>query len=720
MDGLELIVSIKANLNDYEKSLDKMESDAKEKGSSIGSALSGGLGKAARVAGTAVKAVGTGITVAAAAVGKLASSAVSAYGSYQQLEGGIQTLFGKDAQKMMDSASKAFKTAGVSANQYMEMAIQSSASMISSLEGDTERAADLMDQSIIDMSDNVNKMGTTMEAVQNAYRGFSRGNFTMLDNLALGYAGTKEGMKQLLADAEKIAKKNGQNVKYSIESYADMVEAIHMVQTEMGITGTTSKEAADTITGSAGSAKAAWEDLKVAIASGNDSKLTKSLDNLIASVTTMAENIIPIFERALKGIGSLIEKVAPLIAERLPSLVEEILPGLLSAATSLFVGLVKALPTIVQVLIKEIPVIAKQIGAAIQKTFPIILNMIKEGIPKILNYIKENFPKMLEAGANFIKSFAEGMGKGNDSLIDAVMDALMAIWDAISSNYDKLIDAGMKILEKLIDGIINNLPKIAEATFMMIERLGTTIIEKLPEILEKGKEILLKLVKGITDNLPKIVEAAVTIIKNLAQTLIDNLPEILQAGVDLVIELATGIFQELPNLITRIPEIITELIGSLLSFENIEKLLGAGFDIIGKIFEGIFSLDFVEKAFEIIASLGKAILGAIGGLFEVGAKIIGKVWEGMKNAWEKVTGWMTTSVQSLMDGALTATVNTSNAITSAITPTNTSGTTSNSGGQKYGYQGTSVNVNMYMGDSSVREAQKRAANKSKLQEVTTG
>lgn len=260
---------------------------------------------------------------------EIGKQAVEAYANYEQLAGGVETLFGDSAQKVLNDANQAFKTAGMSMNEYMETSIQSAASLISSLGGDQAKAAEMMNMSITDMADNVNKMGTTMEGVQNAYRGFSRGNFTMLDNLALGFSGTKEGMQELLDKAREIS-----GFKYDISSYADIVEAIHVVQTEMGITGTTAREAATTIQGSLSMTKSAWQNLLVGIADEN-ADFDALVVNLIDSATMAGKNLIPRIEQIIGGIGNGVEKLLPIILDNVPKVISKAAPGILNALKNL-------------------------------------------------------------------------------------------------------------------------------------------------------------------------------------------------------------------------------------------------------------------------------------------------------------------------------------------------------------------------------------------------
>lgn len=319
----DLAATLTLDSKDYEKGLDRNEKKANSFASKVGTGL--------KVAGAAgVAAVGAATT----AVVALSKAAVDGYADYEQLVGGVETLFGSSAaKKVLADAENAYKTAGMSVNEYMETSIQSAASLINSLGGDQKKAAELMNMSITDMSDNVNKMGTSMEGVQNAYRGFSRGNFTMLDNLALGFAGTKDGMQELLNKAEEIS-----GFKYDISSYSDIVEAIHVVQTEMGITGTTAEEASKTISGSLASAKSAWSNLLVAFGRGNK-ETKKATKAFVSSLVTAAKNIVPAVSQALMGIAEFVKDIAPEITKHLPGLVSELLPKVLKTAMTLLSGI---------------------------------------------------------------------------------------------------------------------------------------------------------------------------------------------------------------------------------------------------------------------------------------------------------------------------------------------------------------------------------------------
>lgn len=392
-DGLDKVKKQANNANDSAK---KLNDTLTKVGGTLGTV-------AKKAAGLTFKATAAGIGACATAVGALAAKAVTAYGEFEQLKGGVETLFGakgaktveeyakyvgKDVSAVKDEyknlldveakvikyANDAYKTAGLSANDYMSTVTSFSASLIQSLGGDTKKAADLANKAIIDMSDNANKMGTDMGMIQNAYQGFAKQNYTMLDNLKLGYGGTKSEMERLLKDAGELA-----NTKFDISSYADVIEAIHVIQENMGITGTTAKEANFTIQGSLNAAKAAWGNLMPALIKGGDD-LDQCIDNLIESIVGFEDetgklqggllnNLMPALEKGLEGIGNLVERIAPIIEEHLPGLIDRILPPLIRAGTSLFIGLAKALPNIIAILIKELPNIARMLGEGIRDAF---------------------------------------------------------------------------------------------------------------------------------------------------------------------------------------------------------------------------------------------------------------------------------------------------------------------------------------------------------------
>lgn len=345
---------------------DKFNSDmdsASGKGKKLANVLGKGLGVAAKVGAAAVSA-------AATAVGYLIKEGTSAYSEYEQLVGGVKTLFGTEAtsvqeyaasvgkstsdvlgeydqllaaqQTVFANADQAYKTAGLSANEYMETVTGFSAALISSLGGDTVAAANMADMAITDMSDNANKMGSDMTSIQNAYQGFAKQNYTMLDNLKLGYGGTKEEMQRLIDDANALNAAQGNLTEYSIDSYADIVSAIHDVQTEMGITGTTAKEASSTVQGSVNSAKAAWQNWLTALGDSN-ADIQGKTDELVSAIGTAAGNILPVIGQVLSSLGQALATKLPELLSQAVSFVISNLPQIVILGLQLIVALIEGL-----------------------------------------------------------------------------------------------------------------------------------------------------------------------------------------------------------------------------------------------------------------------------------------------------------------------------------------------------------------------------------------
>ena len=359
------------------------------------------LGKVAVSAG---KVLAKGIAAGVAGVGALVGKSVMNYADYEQLVGGVDTLFKDASGTVQKNAANAFKSAGLSANDYMSTVTSFSASLIQSLGGDTKKAAEYAHTAIVDMSDNANKMGTDMSSIQDAYQGFAKQNYTMLDNLKLGYGGTKEEMSRLLADASAIS-----GIKYDVSSYSDIVQAIHVIQEEMGIAGTTSKEASETISGSFSSLKSAWSNTLTALVIGGDTFDT-CVDNLVESAKTFGKNIMPAIQKALSGVGELITELAPIIEAELPGLIDTLLPPLIKAATSLIKGLIVALPDVISTLVDELPGILQQVWEGISEAFGDVpgLDKVKTFFTKLSTLVKENaglIKKLVPAALGLVAAF---------------------------------------------------------------------------------------------------------------------------------------------------------------------------------------------------------------------------------------------------------------------------------------------------------------------------
>lgn len=368
------------------KDLKRSADQADNQVSKLSNKLGKGLKKAAKIGVAAVSG-------AATAIGILTKKSLDNYAEYEQLVGGVETLFGAGGKSLEEyaaeegktvdqirgaydnllaaektvlaNADKAYESAGLSANEYMSTVTSFSASLLQNLNGDTQAAADLADQAIVDMSDNVNKLGTDMEMIQNAYQNFAKGQFMLLDNLRLGYGGSQTEMKRLIRDAAKL----DDSVDASSMSFDNILRAIHAVQTEMGITGTTAKEASTTIEGSAKAARAAWNNLTVAMASGSDD-LEAKLDAFVNSAETYAENMLPRISVIIRSGAKVLKKLAPEISKMLPEITREILPDLADAAVELLIGLGGAIIDNVDILIETAEEAVDRIGEALAEKLP--------------------------------------------------------------------------------------------------------------------------------------------------------------------------------------------------------------------------------------------------------------------------------------------------------------------------------------------------------------
>lgn len=504
MDLFDLVAKITLDSSEYERGLD----NASSKTSSFGDRLKSGLGTAAKIGGAA-------ITAASTALVAFTKDAISSFGDYEQLAGGIETLFGDSAKKVIADADEAFKTAGMSANQYMETSIQSAAALINSLNGDQEKAAKLMNMSITDMADNVNKMGTSMEGVQNAYRGFSRGNFTMLDNLALGFAGTKEGMQQLLDKAEKLS-----GVKYNIKSYADIVNAIHVVQTEMGVTGTTSREASETIQGSLSAAKAAFENLKTGVADEN-ADMGKLTNQFVKSVVTAAGNLIPRLQQILIGVGDTIQKLAPIIVDAFPGLISAVLPSLLQAAISMVSGfgnaVIMALPTIIDSGMQILFTLMDGLIEALPETVPAIVQVILTIVEKLTE--PDTLVHLVDAAFQILDALARGIIEAVPKLIEAVPVIISNLDTAIAKLATQLLASGAQLVTELGAGILNAIPEVINVFSELFGKVRDWIHEKIEAVKEWGRDLISGFVDGIVGGAARLWDT----VKGVAQGIKDFL-----------------------------------------------------------------------------------------------------------------------------------------------------------------------------------------------------
>ena len=450
-----------AEMRDMDDAMD----DGAKKALSFGDVLKANLASDAIVSG--VKALASAIKEAGAALIDLGKQSIQGFAEQEQLIGGVDTLFKENSAQVQQYANEAYKTAGLSANQYMETVTSFSASLLQSLGGDTKAAAEKADQAITDMSDNANKMGTDMQSIQNAYQGFAKANYTMLDNLKLGYGGTKEEMQRLLTDAEKLS-----GIKYDLSSYADIVDAIHVVQTEMGITGTTAAEAATTIEGSANAMKSAWNNLLTGMSNEN-LDLNKLVKDVVDSIGTFADNIIPrlqvMLPRFAEGLTQLVDGLVPYIGPAM----ELLLPSLVQGVGGLVSGIVQALPAAVE---------------AISAVIPMLVQQLTTLLPQIVN-----------AGISIIASLADGIGGNLPALIPAAVDAVIEVASGLVANVDKIIIAAGQLIGGLTQGLIEAIPHLVYRLPEIILAITSGLLKGMASIGMVGQQLVEGLFNGIAN-----------------------------------------------------------------------------------------------------------------------------------------------------------------------------------------------------------------------------
>lgn len=578
----------------YDGSL-KFNTEIDEKGFStsikkIGSIAKGGLA----VIGGAVAGVAT-------AFGVMTKNALDSYASLEQNIGGIETLFKDSSQKVIDSAKNAYKTAGLSANAYMETVTSFSASLLQSLGNDTKKAADYADRAIIDMSDNANKMGTSMEMIQNAYQGFAKQNYTMLDNLKLGYGGTASEMYRLMQDAAKLNGEFANTAKFSLDSkghleanFADITEAIHIVQTEMGITGTTAKEASETISGSIATAKGAFD---------NFLNGTGSPDALAESFITAGKNI-------LRGLGEIVPRLLQTLPE-VKNLIQE--------------NLVKSLS-----------------GDNLQK----VVESGKNLAVSVVRGITENTPIFIQKGYELLSDFVDGFVKAIPNALPKILDFIQGIGDKLAEVAPVMIQKGFELLQKLVEGIVTAVPILIARVPEIISTFANIINDNFPTILMKGVQLLGQLVMGLIQaiptliaNIPKIIRAIVDTLMafqwlNLGRNIIKFLGDGIGAMKDFVVKKGFEVLTGLKNTLMNLPSALA----------NIGKSAMHG---LGNTISGLVS--YVKTAaLKIVSGIESAILTLPGKMLSIGKNIVQGLWDGISD----MTGWVISKIQGFGESVL--------------------------------------------------------------------
>nr|DAV50095.1 MAG TPA: tail tape measure protein [Caudoviricetes sp.] len=600
----------------YDGSL-KFDTEISEKG------FNKGIKNLGNIAQGGLKVLAGSVAGIAAGFGVMTKSALDSFASLEQNIGGVETLFKDSAQKVIDSAENAYKTAGLSANAYMETVTSFSASLLQSLGKDTEKAADYADRAIIDMSDNANKMGTSMEMIQNAYQGFAKQNYTMLDNLKLGYGGTASEMYRLLQDAANLNEEFASTAKFSMDSkghleanFADITEAIHIVQTEMGITGTTAKEASETISGSIASAKGAFDNFL----------------NGTGSPEALAESMVTAGKNVLKGLGEIVPRLLQTLPE-VGKLIQENLVNSLSgdsmqkiveagknAVMSLIDGMLASVPTII----------------------PVALNFVK----LIADTVITNVPTLIQKGYELLSNLVDGFVKAIPEALPKILDFVQGIGDKLAEAAPILIQKGFELLQKLVEGIITAVPILISRVPEIISTFANIINDNFPTILMKGAQLLGQLVLGLIQsiptliaNIPKIISAIVDTLMafqwlNLGRGIIKFLGDGIGAMKDFVVKKGSEILIGLKNTLMNLPSTLANIGRTAVS--GLGNAISAG-------------ISWVKNAAgNIVSAIVNTIKSIPGGMLSIGKDIVKGLWNGISD----MTGWVIDKIQGFGESVL--------------------------------------------------------------------
>ena len=568
--------------------------------------LQSGMGKVASVAQQALGVfTGQMMTRAVDALANLGKSALDSVGQLEQNVGGVETLFGDAADAVIASADRAYQTAGMSANDYMSTVTSFSASLLQSLGGNTEEAAKVADMAIIDMADNANKMGTSMDMIQNAYQGFAKQNYTMLDNLKLGYGGTKTEMERLLADAEKLT-----GVKYDINNLNDVYQAIHAVQEEMGITGTTAKEAASTLEGSMASAKAAWDNFMNG--SGDADQLADAFATAADNIVKNLAEIIPRFAETLPALGGA-------IIAQIPGLVAAIVPAVLSAGQSVLKQLQDA-------------VLDFDFAGTADKVVQMITGFI-EG---------DGLGSLLDTLVTIFTGIVNGISSMLPSLLPALIELISYVVTSLLDQLPAILDCALELILGLAQGILAALPVLIEALPEVISSIVEFLISAVPQIIDAGIELLMALVDALPVIIDALVDALPQIIRATVMALIAAAPQIAKAG----IKLLGALIEAIPVIVVELAEAVPDIVAAII--DVLAELPG----LIGEVFAEIVT-DLVEWGQQMLSNASMAMSNMLSQVNSIIQELPGKIWTHLVNAVNKVIAWG----QQMVSNASTAASN---------------------------------------------------------------
>lgn len=511
----------------------------------------------ANLATAGIQAAMSGLRHLGSAVADVGKQAIEAYSQNEQLVGGVQTLFKDSAGIVQDYANNAYKAAGMSANEYMDTVTGFSASLIQSLGGDTKAAAELGNTAVQDMSDNANKMGTDIGSIQQTYQSLARGNYAMLDNLKLGYGGTKSEMERLMSDAEKLTGEH-----YTVGDFGDTVKAIHAVQNQMGITGTTAKEASTTIEGSMNAMKSSWQNLLAGM-SDSGANMDGLINNLVDSVNTFADNIMP--------------RIAPLVNGMVQAAVQ-LLPQAVNMLTSQLLPLITAqIPSIVSGL--------SQVVQAIVAALPQVMSALTAALPQIVEALLTLLPRLIDAGMQMLTSLIQGLTEALPTLIAMLPTIMRQVASVVLANLPLIIQAGVQLLLALVNGIVEALPQLIQMLPGIVMQITDVLLNNLPLLVTAGIQILIALIQGITQAIPQLVAMLPQIVVKIVRTLSAHLPEILRTGLQMMVQLAAGIGRGVGNAVSGARNVVGAIVGAIRQAPGM--IVDVGTNIVRGLWQGL-------------------------------------------------------------------------------------------------------------------------------------
>ena len=622
VDVFEMFAKLSMDSSDFDKGLEKVSNTAKSvaKGISV--------------------AVGAGAT----AIGLLTKKTVDSFSGFQQNAGGIKKLYSDAYDSVMKNAVNAYKTSGMSANKYMETATQFSASLISSLKGNSEEASKQTEVAMRAISDNWNTFGGDLESITDAYKGFSKQNYTMLDNLKLGYGGTKEEMERLIDDANEYAKTIGKASDMSIDSFSDIVTAIELVQEKQGIAGTTAKEAQTTIQGSLNMTKMAWENLLVAFGNteveGYLDNVGEAVDTFVSSATVAFNNVLPVVEKAFQGIVQAIGAVIPIINKELPTMISTLLPSLLTSAAALVSGIVSALPALLSSIVETIPTIISTlmtqvdwsgIYTSMSEALSSVVTVFQELGTKVFEWFTgDGLAQLIQCGTQWIVGLSQGLIEGIPNLLEQALPMILQFAESLRANFGTIVDAGIEFLQNLVQGIANGLPQlIAYVPQIIIEFCGL-INDNLPKLLVAGVQMLITLGQGIINaipdllaNIPKIFEAVIAVWSALN-------------WIDLGKNLIKWVTDGIKNLSSQIPNAVKAIGQNAKNFFSNIDWSGAGHNAIKLIATAVRSIG--NLVWTAVGNIGKSAFNSFKNInwADLGSNLVRGIWNGISN----MTGWI--------------------------------------------------------------------------------